>query len=96
MTVLHFSACENGTYGQDCTNQCSNCRNNLCYHTNGTCFQCVVGYQGENCSDGISIFLAVTIVYTVTGIYLKFKRSVINMLLIILGIHFLLRKTSPL
>ena len=52
--VFHFAACKNGTYGQDCVNNCStNCRDNSCNHINGSCSRCIIGYTGDVCSNGI-------------------------------------------
>ena len=45
------TACENGTYGQDCNNTCGHClEEGYCEHTNGTCFSgCLPGYLGDLC-----------------------------------------------
>lgn len=54
---LNFSCsikeCENGTYGKNCTQECGNCKQQQCHHTNGTClFGCSSSsYEGETCKE---------------------------------------------
>lgn len=49
--LFDFIACENGRYGDKCSETCGHCRNvTQCLHTNGTCLTgCKPGYQGKLC-----------------------------------------------
>lgn len=46
-------ACNNGTYGQGCKNQCGHCRDqNECHNVYGSCLTgCEDGYRGEMCNS---------------------------------------------
>ena len=46
--------CGNGTFGQDCTEQCGEClRKEQCHHVDGSCANgCNPGYQGLMCTKG--------------------------------------------
>ena len=54
--MIYFTACLNGTYGQECNNTCGNCfGQEQCLHTNGTCLSgCDTGFVGEECKTGMS------------------------------------------
>lgn len=42
-----------GYYGEDCSLLCpKNCQEGHCPIVNGTCFECKVGYTGDNCDEG--------------------------------------------
>lgn len=47
-------ACNNGTYGDNCSKTCGKCRHaGQCNHVNGTCNNgCESGYQGDKCDAG--------------------------------------------
>ena len=46
--------CENGTFGQDCTQICGKCVGDKpCHHIDGTCMNgCDPGYKGNLCTEG--------------------------------------------
>lgn len=46
-----FLACENNTYGINCSETCGHCRDNdECFHSNNAClYGCDAGYQGYLC-----------------------------------------------
>ena len=46
--------CNNGTFGQHCTELCGNCfQSEPCHHVNGTCRNgCDEGYQEDTCTEG--------------------------------------------
>ena len=48
--------CSNGTFGQDCNEQCGECLGKeQCNYVNGTCVKgCNSGYQGIMCTEGQS------------------------------------------
>ena len=48
------TACDNGTFDQDCKQACGKClREEQCYHVNGTWLNgCDAGYQGLECAEG--------------------------------------------
>ena len=50
-----FSECDVGTYGQNCSYNCSiNCVNGQCERTNGHCSQgCLPGYYYPQCNEGM-------------------------------------------
>jgi len=54
--IFWFSACANGTYGQNCNGMCSHCLNNQpCNRIDGRCEQgCEIGYTGVKCDTGRS------------------------------------------
>lgn len=49
--LFDLIACENGRYGDKCSETCGHCRDiTQCLHTNGTCLTgCELGYQGKLC-----------------------------------------------
>ena len=50
--------CGNGTFGQDCTEQCGEClRKEQCHHVDGSCAsECNPGYQGIMCTKGCHFY----------------------------------------
>lgn len=57
--------CEDGTYGYNCTNNCSgHCLNNsICNKQTGHCDRgCNPGYTNRNCSKGILIYIFMLLV----------------------------------
>lgn len=51
--LLHIIACDNGTFGDNCSQPCGNCAQvGQCHHTNGTCLEgCVDGFIGSTCTE---------------------------------------------
>lgn len=51
--IWFFKACDRGSYGTDCNQNCGRCRYvDDCFHVNGTCFSgCDVGYDGNLCKS---------------------------------------------
>lgn len=49
-----FTACDVGTYGENCSTLCGHCfETKQCHHINGTCINgCNSGYHGLLCTDG--------------------------------------------
>lgn len=58
MHVL-FLACENGTFGKHCKNNCSgNCWDNQpCNKTTGKCTKCLPGWKEGFCNESESIVI---------------------------------------
>ena len=55
MTCFNFlTACANGTFGTNCTEDCGNCLDEeFCNFETGTCPSgCAPGWTGEFCKDG--------------------------------------------
>lgn len=54
-----LSACENGTFGQNCSSACHCQLEKSCNHINGSCLSgtCKRGWSGENCSLGKTCFV---------------------------------------
>lgn len=49
-TIEYYKACNNGSYGMDCSGQCGHCSENVCDHISGICLSgCMAGYQGNLC-----------------------------------------------
>lgn len=48
----YISACDAGTYGENCAFQCSQNCNETCGYIDGSCTACKMGWNGYNCSDG--------------------------------------------
>lgn len=47
----------NRTFGDNCSNPCPfNCLYGQCHLLTGQCYSCVPGYQGQDCSQGLSLF----------------------------------------
>lgn len=48
-----FEACDKGSYGTDCSENCGHCRDvDDCFHVNGTCIRgCDAGYKGDLCKS---------------------------------------------
>lgn len=57
--LKHFAACEVGTYGENCSNQCGHCfETEQCHHINGTCMNgCDSGFHGLLCTDGKHVLI---------------------------------------
>lgn len=51
---ISITACDNMTYGLECANSCSRCRNGTsCHYVTGNCTQgCDEGKHGNMCTDG--------------------------------------------
>lgn len=49
------TACQNNTYGTECSEFCGHCLNEQqCNHVNGTCHNgCEAGYHSDSCTRGI-------------------------------------------
>lgn len=54
MYVTLFEACNQKTYGENCSRPCGQCLGSeQCHHINGTCtYGCVRSYQGLLCTGG--------------------------------------------
>ena len=50
---MHTTACDNKTYGDNCSEQCGSCAHiTQCHHINGTCLAgCVDGFIGSTCTE---------------------------------------------
>lgn len=48
----YYSACDTGTYGENCAFQCSQNCNGTCGYIDGSCTACKIGWKGYNCSEG--------------------------------------------
>ena len=50
---MYVLACENGTFGEDCSEKCGHCAPiGHCHHINGTCYGgCTSGYKGLACIE---------------------------------------------
>ena len=55
--LLHIIACNNGTFGHNCSEQCGSCvKFGQCHHINGTCLEgCVSGFIGSTCTQRMYI-----------------------------------------
>ena len=50
----YIIACSQGTYGLNCRETCSNCKNQSCFPVTGVCRSgCKDGWQGDKCNQGI-------------------------------------------
>lgn len=47
-----ISACDAGTFGENCAFQCSQNCNGTCRNIDGSCTACKIGWKGYNCSEG--------------------------------------------
>lgn len=49
----HFTACDIGSYGDECKEICGNCNGVIkCSHINGSCLAgCDIGYHGYLCKE---------------------------------------------
>ena len=57
-----FSACVEGTYGEDCKKNCSQMCNTTCTPDYGHC-ECKAGYTGATCFDQGMIVIVIFITY---------------------------------
>lgn len=48
----YISACDAGTFGENCAFQCSQNCNGTCGYIDGSCTACKIGWKGYNCSEG--------------------------------------------
>lgn len=55
VSFFYFIACERGTYGQKCNQNCGSClHEDECFHVNGTCLTgCKPGFKGDLCKKRI-------------------------------------------
>lgn len=53
-SFFNFSECPSpGYYGENCSTPCpENCLDGVCDTVNGTCYDCIDGYSGSECSKG--------------------------------------------
>lgn len=51
----YISACDAGTFGENCAFQCSQNCNGTCGYIDGSCTACKIGWKGYNCSEGKKI-----------------------------------------
>jgi len=53
MYLFSVLGCDNGTYGENCTNECAMCHEDtVCNHMTGYCDTCASGYEGSRCETG--------------------------------------------
>lgn len=59
-TIEYYKACNKGTYGMDCSEQCGHCSENVCEHISGICLSgCMAGYQGNLCKTRMPVYLQI-------------------------------------
>ena len=51
--MFYFKACNQGTFGQDCSSNCGQCYGNaICDTVTGACDKCMAGFKGLTCLSG--------------------------------------------
>ena len=52
---LGWLACSRGSYGNNCSETCSNCEQQACSLVSGKCqYGCKPGWKGDKCKQGIA------------------------------------------